>query len=246
MSHFFYEGEIYHKRFHPKKHSFTYPFFLLGINVEDLKSLKTRYFGFNRFNIFSFYPKEHFGKSDDFHANIQELLNKFNLQKPQKMHFFTLPRIMGFVFNPISVLMLFEDDKPYFMLVEVHNYNGGRIVYPVPLHVKNASQYIGEARKDMYVSPFLRRDGVYTFTLGYTKEKISLHIVLHEDEQKKLIASFNGEAKEFSSKNILGLFCRHTFLTFFVVTRTLYQSLKLFLKGLKWYSVTPQDQFKRY
>lgn len=246
MSHFFYEGEVYHKRFHPKTHSFTYPFFLLGVDIGDFESLKIRHFGVNKFNIFSFYSKDHFGNGEDFYVNIQELLNKFNLQKPQKMHFLTLPRIMGFVFNPISVLMLFEDDKPYFMLVEVHNYNGGRIVYPVPLHVKSDSQYSGTVDKDMYVSPFLKRDGVYTFTLCYAKEKVSFHILLHEDGQKKLIASFGGEAKEFSSKNILGLFCRHTFLTFFVVTRTLYQSMKLYFKGLKWHSVTPQDQLKRY
>jgi len=246
MSHHFYEGKVYHKRFHPKKHSFTYSFFMLGVDLSDFESLKSRFFGLNKLNIFSFYAKDHFGKGEDFHANVDGILKQFNLPKPEKMHFFTLPRIMGFVFNPISVLLLFGEEKPNFMLVEVHNYNGGRIVYPVPLHVKNSTQFTGEVPKDMYVSPFLKRDGMYTFTLEYEPKKTALHIVLHEEGEKKLMASFSGETKEFSNKNILKLFSRYGYLTFFVVIGTLYQALKLYLKGLKWNSVTPQDQKKRY
>lgn len=247
MSHLFYEGEVYHKRFSPKIHEFTYPFFLLDIDVARLDELKNRLFSFDRFNLFSFSPKDHFGTSADFEKNIAELLSSFKLQATKKMRFITLPKVFNYVFNPISILVLFDDEnRPTNMLVEVHNYNGGRVVYPVKLEVASSSTYTGSVFKDMYVSPFLKRDGLYKFTVGYTDEKLSISVMLYEENEKTLVASFGGKSKEFSAKNVMGLFCRHTFLTFWVVTRTLWQSLKLYMKGLKFYSVTSQDQTRRY
>jgi len=247
VSHLFYEGEVYHKRFSPKIHEFTYPFFLLDIDVSKLDSLKNRFFSFDSFNIFSFSPKDHFGSSKNFYCNILEALESFGMQATQKMRFITLPKIFNYVFNPISILLLFdEQDKPSEMLVEVHNYNGGRVLYHVKLASVSPTHFKGSVAKDMYVSPFLKRDGVYKFSLILDAEKLFINITLDEDNKKKLIASFGGKEKEFSAKSVMSLFCRHTFLTFWVVTRTMWQSLKLWLKGMKFISVTPQDQIRRF
>lgn len=246
MSHKFYGGEVFHKRFKEVDHKFTYPFFMLDINVFSLETLKTRFFSYNRWNLFSFFSKDHFGKKEDFFSNIKELLKQFNLKETNKMRFITMPRIANFVFNPISSLIVFEEDRPTFMMVEVHNYNGGRIVYPVELRAKTRTKYIGEAQKDMYVSPFLRRDGTYKFSLEYSEEKMVLSVYLYEDEVKTMMTVFSATSKEFSTKSILSLFCKHTFLTFWVVTRTLWQTLKLKIKGLKFNMVTPEDKHRRY
>ncbi|CAA6802283.1 MAG: DUF1365 domain-containing protein [uncultured Sulfurovum sp.] len=239
MSHLFYEGTVYHKRFIPKKHDFTYPFFLLDINVEQLSSLKNRFF--------SFKTKDHFGSSKDFKENAKELIKKFDFPTPSSMRFLTLPRMFNYVFNPISILVLFNtNQKPTQMLVEVHNYNGGRIVYPVVLETRNGTQYKGSVEKDMYVSPFLKRDGRYDFVLNYTHEHLNISITLYEEEHKTLIASLQSKALAYTSKNRSALFFRHLFLTFRVVTRTLWQSLKLYAKGLKFNSVSAQDQIRKY
>lgn len=246
MTHRFYDGEVFHKRFKEADHKFTYGFFLLDIDVRTLDTLKSKLFSYNSWNLFSFFPKDHFGKSESFLQNTNELLERFNLSPTTKMRFLTLPRIANFVFNPISVLVLFDDERPTQMMVEVHNYNGGRVVYSVELKQKSQTQYIGEVAKDMYVSPFLKRDGVYKFTFEYSIEKLGLSVYLYEDGEKTMMTTFIGKAKEFSDKSILSLFCKHTFLTFWVVTRTLWQSLRLYLKGLKFNTVTPVDNFRRY
>ena len=246
MSHLFYDGAVFHKRFKDAEHKFTYPFFMLDIDIQNLNSLKNRFFSYNTWNLFSFFTKDHFGDSPSLLQNIDELLKKFDTKATQNMRFLTLPRIANFVFNPISVLLLINKDKPTKMMVEVHNYNGGRIVYPVELCEKTDGLYIGEAPKDMYVSPFLKRDGIYKFSLEYTKEKISMNVYLYEDGIKTMMTSFNARPKEFSTNNTLKLFGKHTFLTFWVVTRTLWQSLRLYLKGLKFNSVTPVDEYRRY
>ena len=113
-NHRFYEGAIYHKRVHPKTHEFKYKFYLLDIDVADSSSfekLKNSFFSINRLNFLSFKTKDHFGTSDNFLENIDGLLEKFNLEKSSKLRFITLPRVLNFVFNPISILMVFDKDS---------------------------------------------------------------------------------------------------------------------------------------
>jgi len=246
MSHFFYEGEVYHKRFSPKAHEFTYPFFLLDIDLQNLHELRNGLFSLGGFNLFSFLPKDHFGASEDFTTNVKETLAAFGLHETQKIRFITLPRIANFVFNPISILVLFDaKDTPTDMLVEVHNYNGGRVVYPVKLEASLGAIYKGSVLKDMYVSPFLKRDGLYKFSVNMNENKMAISVTLHQENKKILIAAFSGSMRVFSAKSVLKLFCKHTFLTFWVVSRTLWQSLRPYFKGLKFHSVTPQDQIRR-
>lgn len=246
MSHQFFDGTIYHKRFLPKKHEFTYKFFFLDIDLNNINSLQNKYFSMNKFNLFSFYTKDHFGSSDNLLTNVNDLLLKHSIDPTSQMRFITLPSIVGHVFNPISVLLLFKDAKPSFMFAEVHNYNGGRVIYPVTLSSNDSKHYKGEGQKDMYVSPFFDRDGTYTFDLVYDENHLTLSIQLYKDGDKMLVSNFSGISKEFSTKSIKSLFLKHTLLTVWVVTRTLYQSMKLKLKGLQWESPQEKDTKKRF
>jgi len=60
-----------------------------------------------------------------------------------------------------------------------------------------------------------------------------------------LSSTFVGKSLVFNDVNIISLFFRHTLLTFWVVTRTIWQSLKLKLKGLKWNGPEAIDQTRR-
>ncbi len=246
MSHSFFEGKVYHKRYTPTVHEFTYPFYLLDIDLEQLDRLKNRLFSLEGLNLFSFKSKDHFGQSENFMQNVEELLEKFGLTSSENMHFITLPRVVNFVFNPISVLILFDKDTPTHLFAEVHNYNGGRVVYPVKLEAKDGSGYEGEVMKDMHVSPFLENKGEYRFFFRHEGEQMSLKVDLYEEGEKKLTAAFSGVARPFKSMTVAKLFARHSFLTFGVVTRTLWQTFKLWRKGLTFYSPTPSDQIRRY
>ena len=244
--HKFYEGTIYHKRFHPKVHEFKYNFYLLDIDLNYFENLKNSLFSINKLNFLSFKTKDHFGKSDDFLQNVDELLEKFSIKKTKNMRFFTLPRVLNFVFNPISALVVFDDNnQATHLLAEVHNYNNGRVVYPILLE-KKGNSYTGKVKKDMYVSPFFKTDGVYEFELKYDENKLFLKIDLFEDNEYKLTAIFNSKAKDFNKKSSLNIFLKYMFSTFLVVTRTYIQAIRLFIKGLKIHSPREQDKERRY
>ena len=245
-NHKFYEGNIYHKRFHPRVHEFKYNFYLLDIDLNYFQNLKNSFFSINKLNLLSFKTKDHFGKSDNFLENVDELLEKFNIKKTNNMRFLTLPRVLNFVFNPLSALVIFnENNEATHLLAEVHNYNNGRVIYPIILEKKGKS-YTGKVIKDMYVSPFFKTDGVYEFELKYDENKLFLKIDLFEDNEYKLTAIFNSKAKDFNKKSSLNIFFKYMFSTFLVVTRTYIQAIRLFIKGLKIYTPRDQDKERRY
>lgn len=245
MSHQLLRGSVYHKRYHPKVHQFTYRFFMLDMDVNKLETLKSRYFSLNKFNLFGFYAKDHFGKSDDFRTNIKELLKNFDQKEADSLRFVTLPRMLGFVFNPISLLILYKEKIPYAMMVEVHNYEGGRIVYPVTLTHNKNDYFHGSTAKEMYVSPFFQRDGIYEFVFQSSPEKFWLHITYTREATKQLTTTLSTERLPFNDKELIKIFFLYPMLTLGVVVQTLWQSLRLKLKGLTWYQSLPIDQEKR-
>lgn len=246
MKHRFLDGEIYHKRFFPKTHDFKYKFFMLDIDLNELKNLENSLFSINKFNLFSFHSKDHFGNKTNFLENVDYLLKHFNIDKSSKMRFITLPSILGYVFNPISALVIFNKDKiPTHLIAEVHNYNGGRVLYPLELSSKDNKLFKGKTKKDMYVSPFFKRDGDYEISIFMNEDDFRLNIKLYENGQKMLTSTFSAKEMEYSKNSIKKLFFKHSFLTIWVVTRTLVQSFKLKLKGLSWNSPIKQDQMRR-
>ena len=243
MSHRFYEGEIFHKRFFPRQHVFTYDYFFLDAEVENLASLENSLFKLNRFGVMSFFAHDHFGSSRDFLSNAKELIEALGWSDYASIRFLTLPRMFHFVFNPLSMLLLLDEDgSPTHCVAEVHNYNGGRVLYPMTLERDTYAHLYATSPKSMYVSPFMGYEGTYTFHIEYSPEHFGLRIDLSEGNQHMLIAHFSGASRPYGTKSIRSLLCNHTFLSLFVVTRTLWQSLRLKLKGLSWNSPRLIDQ----
>ena len=56
-----YIGNVIHKRFKPKKHFFKYSVFSLFLDLDEINELdeKISFFSYNKFNILSFFDKDH-------------------------------------------------------------------------------------------------------------------------------------------------------------------------------------------
>jgi len=102
-----YKGFVTHRRFKPVRHYFSYKTFSILFDLTELKDLhkKISIFSFNRFNIFSFYNKDH-GSRDgsDLTEWVKKNLKKYNLNfNVSKIKLLCFPRIFGYVFNPLSI-----------------------------------------------------------------------------------------------------------------------------------------------
>ena len=81
---FIYSGKVVHKRFKPKVNYFKYEVFSLLIDLSEIELLEKnlKIFSFNKFNIISFYNKDH-GARDG--SSIKDWVIE-NLKKKQYRH----------------------------------------------------------------------------------------------------------------------------------------------------------------
>ena len=131
---FIYNGQVIHKRFKPKVHSFKYNVFSLLIDLSELEILdkKVNFFSFNKFNLISFYEKDHGERDGSSLAEwVQKNLKKNNITNENiKIKILCYPRIFGFVFNPLSVFYVYNsNDNLISILYEVKNTFGEQHTY---------------------------------------------------------------------------------------------------------------------
>ena len=58
---FIYTGQVIHKRFKPKEHSFKYKVFSLFIDLSEIEEIEKKipFFSYNKINLISFFDKDH-------------------------------------------------------------------------------------------------------------------------------------------------------------------------------------------
>lgn len=234
-----YFGETYHKRFFPKIHELRYQIFQILIDLEgELFGLK--YFSKNRFNLFSFYDKDHGpvqGDNKQILSNrIRIFLDNNNIENHDcKIYLMAMPRVLGFVFNPISIYFV-EDSLGEIraILYEVNNTFGDRHTYIIKT---KENMIMHEAQKRLHVSPFMDTKGMeYSFKLHLPDEKFQLSINLNKVENwektKYLFANFKANALKFDDNELLKLFFKLPFMTLKVVFGIHWEALKIIFKGI--------------
>ena len=129
-----YNGQVIHKRFKPKVHSFRYDVFSLLIDLSELETLdkQVNFFSYNKFNWISFYDKDHGDRDGSSLINwVQKNLRKNNISTENiKIKILCYPRIFGFVFNPLSVFYVYNSNENLIsILYEVKNTFGEQHTY---------------------------------------------------------------------------------------------------------------------
>ena len=83
-----YLGNVFHARLSPKRHKLNYNVFYLNINLREIKNKSsTRLLSFNKFNLFSFYDKDHGPMNcKDIDIWIRNLIKKNNIKVKIKIY----------------------------------------------------------------------------------------------------------------------------------------------------------------
>ncbi len=233
---YIYNGTVIHKRFKPKEHYFKYKVFSLLIDLGELNIIKQKIkiFSHNKFNILSFFDKDH-GPRDG--SSIKEWIKK-NLKgigiidDKIQIKLLCYPRIFGYVFNPLSVFFIYNQSSELIsILYEVKNTFGEQHTY---IFKANDSKIItNKCNKKFYVSPFIEMDCEYNFRVLKPSNAISVIIDQKDKNGKLLYASQDGVAQELNEKNLLFSFISHPLMTFKIIAAIHYEALKLWIKGIK-------------
>jgi hypothetical protein len=234
---FIYTGNVIHKRFKPKIHYFKYKVFSLLVDLSELelldKSLKI--FSYNKFNIVSFYDKDH-GARDGSSIKMWVLnnLKKNNIDTNNiQIKLLCYPRIFGYVFNPLSVFYVYDNNSNLIsILYEVKNTFGEQHTYIFKTDInQNLIQHV--CKKKFHVSPFIDMDCIYFFRLLKPGNKISVIIDQNDKEGKVLYASQDGIRSEMTNANFIKSYLKHPLMTFKIIVAIHFEAFKLWTKGIK-------------
>ena len=231
-----YNGTVIHKRFKPKVHFFKYKVFSLLIDLSELNVLekKINFFSHNSFNLISFFDKDH-GERDG--SPLIDWVKK-NLKENNiifediKIKLLCYPRILGYVFNPLSVFYVYDKkDDLISILYEVKNTFGEQHTYIFKVKNNNILQH--SCSKKFHVSPFIEMNCSYFFKILKPGEKISVIIDQYQSNEKLLYASQDGKRVDFTSAELIKSYLKHPLMTFKIISAIHFEAFKLWAKGIK-------------
>ena len=138
------------------------------------------------------------------------------------------PRMLGYVFNPITVYWCLAGGTMRCVVAEVHNTYGGRHCY---LLTPDAA---GRASVDkaLYVSPFNPVDGSYDMRFALPTDVVHVGVVLRRGGQVAFSATLNGQRFPVTTATTLQTLAHYPLGALRVTALIRYQGIRLFLRGL--------------
>lgn len=238
-------GHVTHKRLFPKVNSFTYGIYYLA---SGLRSLAGMPMAINRFGPTSFYHKDHGARSgDDLQAWIAPILSENGISV-QDIILVAMPRIFGYVFNPVSFWFCFDDQHDLRAVVcEVNNTFGENHSY---LCVHDDHRPISGddwlyADKLFHVSPFLERTGHYRFRFNIKDDALGVWIDYYAaDGRLQLMTALTGKFQPMTKSSLRSVLWGYPLITFRAIFLIHWQALKLFAKGIKYVPKPLQNKTK--
>ena len=232
-----YSGFVTHRRFKPKRHSFTYKTFSLLIDLNEIENLgkKIKFFSYNKFNILSFYDLDHGPRDGSSLINwVKNTLNEAKINTGSgTIKLLCYPRFFGYVFNPLSIFYCYDNNLQLkAILYEVKNTFNEQHTYVFP-----ASPYsnliLHKCDKKFYVSPFMEMETFYNFRLLKPEKIINVFIKQSDVKGTLLTACQVGKKVEMSSKNLFFQFLTHPLMSFKVILAIHFEAFRLWIKGVK-------------
>jgi DUF1365 family protein len=236
-------GNVHHSRLRPARNSFNYGVFFLRLPLRSMEgcAMPTALLSRNHFNLLSFHDRDH---GDGLRTPLQwidDILMQEGIDDADgEMWLQTFPRVLGYVFNPVSFWFCHRRDGALrAVLCEVGNTFGERHCYLLDRHAPIADGEILTARKVFHVSPFCQVEGSYRFQFKRNRsrsgETTLARIDYHDDTGPLLLTSITGSARALNDGAIAHALLRFPLMTFMVIARIHWQALKLWLKHVPFY-----------
>ena len=234
-------GQVMHKRLFPKENGFCYGIYYLALPLSKISAaLENKFFKINRWGVLSFYNRDHGYRNDDPPEQwARDILKQHNVdQADGDMLLVAMPRVFGYVFNPVSFWYCFDiDQKLRAVICEVNNTFGETHSY---ICVHDDQREITQddvitGQKVFHVSPFLEREGHYEFRFALKDDKMGAWIDFYDEKaQKKLITALNGKFAPLTQSYAFRAFWRYPLVTFKAIFLIHWQAVKLFVKGTEY------------
>jgi DUF1365 family protein len=238
-------GKVYHSRMLPRRHEFSYPMVVMQLDIDQLEAGddNSLIFGYKKWRLLSIWTADYL-RDLSFGAASGSLNTKSSLRErveaeisrqgvarmPERITLVTMPRICGYVFNPVSFFLCFNQHEQLIACVtEVHNTFGEAHIYPL---VCEPQELPVEWRfpKDFFVSPFFDRHGEYRVVVENEGQKLKVEVDLFKSGIQVFASSLTGAARVLSVANILKTLISFPLALLLTMPRIHFQALILFFR----------------
>ena len=241
---YIYTGTIRHRRFTPFNHFFSYPLFMvyLDLNSFEERLKKSWIWNVNRFALVSFMRDDYHGNSNiDLDTSVRRTIYKKtgkNIKGPIRL--LTHLRYFGYCFNPVSIYYCFNeaDTKVEVIMAEVTNTPWKeRHSYIIDNNKNNKTTKNISVKLDkrLHVSPFWGMDHKYEWLFSEPSKRLLVNMKNFKDKNKVFDANLSMKRTPFNLKNLIKQVMKFPFLTIIIVFRIHWHALKLWLKKAPFY-----------
>ncbi len=188
---------IRHVRTEPLHNEFEYRSYSWLVDVDDLPELPKALRPLAKFD-----AGDHLGDpARSIRANVESFLATNGLEfAGGRILMLANARVLGHVFNPLSVFWCLNDDGSQRCVVaEVHNTYGERHCYLLETDERGGAR----TSKEFYVSPFNDLDGEYRMRLPLPDTALALSIVLARDGKAPFVATVSGRCVPATTREIV-------------------------------------------
>jgi uncharacterized protein len=214
---FIYRGEISHRRFSPKAHSFSYQLYMLALDVDEMQAQQRPkgIFGFSWYNLLRFREKDYLkGEPHCLKQRIKDKVASLAVEGSScagisRITMLVQVRCFGLYFSPANFYFCYDgDDNCQHVLVEVSNTPWNeRHYYLVPLTDSECDKELNEqnsalhvTNKSFHVSPFMDLNMYYQWLIKPPMLNSSGVLIHIENHRSKLNIDANSD--DTSKENI--------------------------------------------
>jgi DUF1365 family protein len=232
-----YLGSVMHRRARPQRHRFEYRVFWLVLDLDRLRETASalRLMSIERFNLLSFYARDHAdGRDGSLRYKIASLATAAGFAADGPIRLLTMPRVLGYVFNPISAYFCHDaQDRLTAIVWEVSNTFGGRHSYVIGVDDPDAMLQRQRCPKELHVSPFIGMEIEYRFRVSRRGDRLTIGIADHDRDGLLMSAAMTAERRPLTDRALLAALARAPFETAKVTAAIHWEALRLWLKGAR-------------
>lgn len=223
-----------HRRMWPREHAFGYNLLVYLFDLNELEGLNrsVSLFGYNRSRPVALHDKDYLSPgSGSIRSKLTAHLQREGIEvfDSDTLLLLTCPRVLGYVFNPVSFHFLLRDRVPVCITAEVNNTFGEKHLYTLHPPQSDGFPLTFEQDKGFHVSPFFDLRGTYRFRFTDITRDLEVSITLVRDGREVFSArlSRNGQARLISSGSILSCLARRPLAPHLTWPRILRQATAL-------------------
>jgi uncharacterized protein len=239
-------GRVMHERLRPAAHRFEYPVCFVSCDIARFDDLPRAWFGIDRTRLLGLSTRD-YGPRDGSALEpwMRARLAESNIPADGEIRLLTIPRVVGYAFNPVSFWLCHDRAGALRALyADVRNTFGAHRGYllSAPDHAPIDNDTTLTCRKTLHVSPFCDVTGDYAFRVRRHGAHLSVSIDYRDEDGLLIRTAIGLNARPLTFARACRTVLSQPMLAAGVIVRIHWQALRLWLKRVPFHGKVPPSE----